>query len=340
MPRATVRGFFNYKDLMTERNTVGQTSSIGAVWPPEPSSHQRLRGFYTEGVVRTEVDAALFAAQFADQHKVAQKTEGISRLSIRVVAHAGSLATLERMGVGIEAALPLAGTEPGLVVAYTAANEPDRSMDEGHVAAHQELLGRALARPQRPAHTAAQLASRGLTPHTVGRADASALTPRFAPLYAPFNYDETDVAELLANPNNTIAYIADGDRIVSTAMAEHAAVTVRDLGTISLVEITEASTDPEYRGYGLYKAVSGHLTHQLQASGQPMHALYGESNLAQPGVVYAAHENGRRFAHFDAAEYGLDGRADFGMLAQNFRVADGAETRTFNDFALSYVPLG
>jgi hypothetical protein len=325
---------------MTEHIT-GQTSSIGAVWPPQVSSHGRMRGFYTEGVVRSAGSAADFAAAFAHARIAAEQADGVSRLSIRLVAHAGSLATLARLGVPVEGALPIAGQEPGLVVAYTAANQPGRSMSPEHLARHRELLAGTQTRPRTtPENRTGNLAAQGFTPRIVNPAAAAALTPGFEPLYATFDYNRDEVTELLGNPNNTIAYVADGDRIVSTAMAEHATVHVDGIGAISMVEITEARTAPGYQGRGLYRAVSGYLIDRLRSTEHgKIDVLYGESNLAQPGVINAAHDNGRRFSAQDAGAYGLAGQQDFGILQQNFHVADGAETRQYNDFALSYVPL-
>ncbi|HEX7963336.1 MAG TPA: GNAT family N-acetyltransferase [Candidatus Saccharimonadales bacterium] len=323
---------------MTEQRT-GQTSSIGAVWPPAETSHQRMRGFYTDQVVRTPADAARFATIFHEQHEVAERTAGVDRLSIRLVAHASALAVLDYMGVGVEGALPLARTEPNLVVAYTAANQEGRRMSAEHLANHRELLSAAALRGRSLNGHSHKLQTQNLSAHGVNPSDADALTAAFAPLYAPFDYSEADVTELLANQNNTIVYVADGERVVSTAMAEHATVHVGGLGDMHMVEITEASTHADYRGRGLYKTASGLLVARVLAENQDVNVVYGESNLAQPGVIYAAHENGRHFSHFDASAYDLGDRTDFGILQQNFHIADGAETRQFNDFALSYVRL-
>jgi hypothetical protein len=322
---------------MTEQLISNQTSSIGAVWPPRvDTTHHRLRGFYAEGVVRTEADIDTFAAHFDAARIITQTTEGIDRLTVRVVAHAGALATLDRMGIHVEAALPLARTEPSLVVAYTAANLGGRAMSQAHLARHRDTLAGAIRRPRPTQNPAAALRAQGFTPHLVDHQDAKALAPRFAELYASFNYVEADIVELLGNTDNTIAYVQDGDRIVSTAMAESASIRVAGLEPLNLVEITDASTVLDYRGRGLYKGVSGYLADRLQHERDDLNVLYGESNLAMRGVLFAAHENGRRFSHFD--NYGVL-RPDFGILQQNFHVADGAETRAYNDFALSYYPL-
>ncbi|HSW98864.1 MAG TPA: GNAT family N-acetyltransferase [Candidatus Saccharimonadales bacterium] len=312
--------------------------AASAHWPPQPASQNRLCGFYTDGVIDSAQDAAAFAVQFFE-HQNDMAAEGSpDRLSFRVVAHAGALSLLDAQGVTVEGALPLSYTEPNLVVAYTAANLPGRTMSDAQLARHHGLLVEAKSRTPKDARCPAA-EPRLLTPE-----DVDSVAADFAKLYMVFSPSTmsgikralASAYELLGDPNNTVAYIEQDGHIVSTAMAEHSAVDVAGLGKLELVEITEASTHPAYRGLGLYKRVSGYLIERLR-HGQP-NLVYGESNLAQPGVVFAAHDNGRRFAHFEAAEYSMGHRPAFGILQQNFHVADGVETRPYNDFAISYVP--
>lgn len=325
----------------SEQLTSSQTSSIGAVWPPAVTSHNRLRGFFTEGIV-THATAGDFVAQVAEQQQQLQTLETTDRLTIRAVAHAGALATLEEASLTVEGAIPLVNTgrHDDLVIAYIGHNEPARGEATKQLAAHHELLVCASSRQPDGKHPMAALQPYGFTHHAVDHAEAAQLAPRFHDLYAAFGYSEQDVIELLASPDNTIAYVQDGERIISTAMAESGSIAVEGLETpLHIVEVTEASTHPDYRKRGLYKAVSGLLIRQLLAEQDgTISAIYGESNLAMPGVVFAAAENGRRFSHFDRTAYGLI-NPGFGILPQNFRVNDGAETRPYNDFAVSYVPI-
>src|SRR5689334_21724796 len=113
---------------------MDQTSSIGAVWPPQPATHQRLRGFYTGDVVRSEEDMIAQAGTFQDYRMRVSELDNISRLSLRFVTQMGNLATLHTMGVHIEGALPLANTEPGLCIAYAGYNEPDRQTTDTEMA--------------------------------------------------------------------------------------------------------------------------------------------------------------------------------------------------------------
>jgi ribosomal protein S18 acetylase RimI-like enzyme len=297
--------------------------------------HNRLRGFYTDSVVETPAQVDAFAASFDAARVLVQTIEGVDRLSIRAVVHAGALATLEGRHIPVEAAVPLSAATPHLVVAYAAVNQPGREMSAEHLSRHRGALAQVVSQDQNARDHTGGLASRGFSLHTVHPDDAQKLAPEFLGLYQAFGYGIAEVENVLASGDNAIAYVQSGDRVVSTAMAERGAVTIGGLGEITLVEITEASTDPAFRGQGLYRAVSGHLAESL-VKDPTINALYGESNLTMGGVLVAAHQNGRRFSHFD--QYGLRSPG-FGILQQNFHVADGAEKRPYNDFAVSYYPL-
>lgn len=325
----------------TTPEALNATSSIGAVWPPAHSSAERLRGFYDEGIVATRQDCATFAEHFREQQAELTEQPELTRLSIRLVTFAGRLSVLETMGIRVEAAIPLAGTEPGMVVAYAAANAPQREVPAATLHAHGGLL-RAVVRE----HTVGKAqVPPGYEPRVIDRqttnAERTRLEEQFLGMYGIFGYDRTDVREILHSPTNTIAYLESDGRVVSTAMAERASIPVAGLGRVELVEITEASTHPAYRQRGLYKAVSAELVrHILARQGtDPVHAIYGESNLAMPGVLIAAQENGRRFSYFDSDRFGLRGTDGFGILRQNMHIADGTERRPYNDFAVSYLPL-
>jgi hypothetical protein len=161
---------------------------------------------------------------------------------------------------------------------------------------------------------------------------------QFADLYSVFGYDEDDVEEILLNPANTIAYAQDETGVISTAMGEKATLEVEGFGQLHMAEITEAITHPDRRGEGFYAAICGFLTEKLKVSEEPLDIIYGESNLAMQGLLLAIYESGRRFSFFDRGKLGVR-YPEFGILQQNFHVEDGTETRPYNDFALSYVPL-
>jgi hypothetical protein len=308
-------------------------SSIGPTWPPMESSNERLRAFYTVDVITSQAEADDLNTNLYDAIRAMNDSDRLTRVSFRVVAELGSLARLQTENATIEAVLPITDTDLGVV--YIGANSIDRVMDVHNISLHKDLL-----------HTAVnhirKTSPHDVITHVANHNQAAELAPSFAPLYAMLNYNLAETEGLLRNQANTIVYVMADDKIVATAMAEHATVNIAGYGDLSLVEITEGCTLPEYRQRGLYTAVSNCLVQQLidtrQYDSSRIDVLYGESNLAMPGVIYAAHSNGRRFSYFDRSQLGVHNET-FGILPQNFTVNDGTETRPYNDFAVSYIPL-
>lgn len=311
-----------------------QTSSIDAAWPPSAAAFERIRGFYTDGTITSRAEADSLAEVVFDTVDRMEQSDEATRVSFRAVAEIGSIGMLQFNGLTqVEAILPIAGTDLGLV--YFGKNHSSRSMDPSYIRRHAQLIQSASQR--RPLN---QQASYDL--RIVDNSEVTELVEQFTPLYEAFGYNAADTDQLLRSESNTVAYIMSDEKVVSTAMAEHASIPIVGFGDLNITEITEASTHPDYRRRGLYARVSGFLLDCLIARRDDDQSradiIYGESNLAMPGVVYAAQENGRRFCYFDRETYGIGDEA-YGILPQNFRVEDGVETRPYNDFAVSYVPL-
>jgi len=320
---------------------TSETSSIGAVWPPVVSSNNRIKGFYDTTVTsQQEVDE--FALAFSDYQSEVSHSPHLDRLSIRVVASLGAISTLEDRGVSLEAAMPIRGSGD-LAVVYTGWNGPERRASDDALRLHHLLLGDVVRMPQHDSDGAERLHEQGFTPRVIDHAtpdrDKRSMVERFANLYSAFGYSVAEVEELLLNPANTIAYVENEEGVVSTGMAERATVSVDGFGDLHMAEITEAFTLPAYRKLGLYQAISGNLLARLLDPASPrLEVIYGESNLAMPGVVIAAHKNGRRMSYLDREDLRVR-EPNFGILQQSFHIEDGEEMRRYNDFAVSYVPF-
>lgn len=334
---------------MKETILPNQTSSIGAAWPPVEASFERQRGFYMEGVVGPDhASVADFTEQYRDQRSFFGRVHSetglrATRLSVRAVVASTAVRQIAQL-MPVEAAIPLGGEHQGHHIVYVGANTTGRDVHSNIIDKHRQRLAEVIDGNLPSPITQADLTSRNIEVSTVRPEQSAEYLDQFCELYRSFGYDRKDTEELLENPDNTIVFARDvtnGD-VVSSAMAEHASIEIAGMGELSIVEITEAITRPDQRGRGLYRVVSGLLTDELvdqSKNGEsPIHAIYGESNLAAVGVLRAAYQNGRRFSAFDGQELGIDSPR-FGILPQNFSVQDGIEQRPYNDFAVSYVPL-
>lgn len=311
------------------------TSSIDATWPPVPASQSRLRGFYTDTVIsdaqsaanlNEEIDTAIDAMHTSPQQ--------ISRVSIRAVVALEAIAELQSSRAQVEAVLPIA--DSGLGIVYLGANTLDRSVNPEDLARHRLLLAHAAQ------NVLQHRSALGFDLRILDGEQPPTVIDQLAALYAPFGYDRQDTQTLIQGEYNLLAVAACDGQIVSTAMAEFAEITIGNYGELHIAEITEASTLPSYSRQGFYAAVSRclieHIIGERNDGAIKLDVLYGESNLTMPGVIKAAAQNGRRFCHFDEIGVQIQ-NPDFGILPQNFSVNDGTETRQFNDFAVSYVPL-
>lgn len=316
------------------------TSSIGAVWPPQPASNNRLKGFYPE-VVENMDGLNDFERSFWESHE--GEGRAFDRTTVRFVGSSAILGAALERDMLVEAAMPLAG-DANLHMVYVGANTGERQIEPRYLAQHQEVLRKSRQAVLQPSVHAAMPSDI----HTFRGSEAAAndMHGRFMELYATFGFSENDVAQLLANPDNVIAYLQNTKgEVLSTCLAEQGVI---DLGrvSLSLYEITEAVTRPDVRGQGYYTAVSGSLGRAVvgllapadAARGKAV-AVYGESNLSSPGVIYSGRRNGRVVVADSMPYTSRQVPVHWGILQQNYKVNDGADPREYNDFALTYLPI-
>lgn len=318
------------------------TSSIDASWPPEPGSNDRIRGFYDQPLDDSTLEEFTTAYEEACQ---VMNEEDVSRVTLRAVGEPSMVRELEERGVTVEAAMPLYGAPyQGLHLIYAGSNASERQATEDELKTHTAVIDEAKAKHEargvNTQATPAELSAEVFQGHPDGIDEAT--FEGLLELYGAFGLSPEQVEEIVTNPNNTIALLkAAQNKVVSTVLAEQARIPIvgqsRDL---VIAEVTEAATLPERRGEGLYTLLSRILvSHVVSDTETPLNALYGESNLSSVGVIYAAAKNSRNFSHHDRTALAST-NPYFGILPQNFKVHDGVDTRPYNDFALSYHPLG
>lgn len=330
------------KTATSDSLNIDVTSSIGVAWPPTIASHERLKGFYPE-VITSQSQLNDFSAEI-NAHATVMSELALTRLSVRFIGSKAMIGLASEMGIHVEAALPFRYSRDRHM-AYVSVNAPSRQMTDLEV--HTTLIAQSSKKAAEPPKII--MDEPGLVPVIYNGSDPPAhdrrtMVQNLAELYDVFGYDEGDVVRLLHNPNILLAYIQNPKgRIISTALAEKAIVSVRK-GLISekysLVEITEAITDPAHRGLGLYRKVSKALSIALDDKViDPLpQIIYGESNLSSPGVIIAARENGRDFATDNTNLYLSQPQPGFGILAQNYKVLGTGGDCQYNDFAVTYLP--
>lgn len=324
------------------RSKQYSTSSIAAVWPPAFATHNRLRGLYPASV-DTAAQMRRFIEEFSYYREQA-RISGIDRLTIRYVGSAALLHLLRDAGIRVEGAIPLTCAHSHYLI-YTGWNSPARAVGAEHLDIHQNLLEQTSSQRVRMNNIQTRAATLGLSVRLLSRTTPLPRRehelPRFSDIYRAFDLGDQDTQELVLDSNNTVAYLVARDgSAVCTALGEQARIPIAGHGILNLYEITEGVTRAEYQSRGLYRGLSAFLVDTIRAeSPAPIDAIYGECNLSAPGVVYAARQNGRRFVYDDRHRYGPSTAPDFGILRQNYKVNDAAESREYSDFALTYIDL-
>ncbi|MCX6729391.1 MAG: hypothetical protein NTV95_01915 [Candidatus Saccharibacteria bacterium] len=324
-----------------------KTSSVGACWPPAESSHERIRGFYPE-IIRDETQADSLTEQLAVFQSEFETEPETTRLSIRavvaddIIEQIGTLAAT----MPIESAMPLfINRTSAFHIVYFGRNKQLRQVEAEEISDHTTRIISATEKEIYASDPSQDLLQQGYIAEKYSELNANDVFNDVCRLYSKFGYDIQDTYDLLNNPSNSVVFARDHEtgRVVSTVMAEHANIDMEDetLPVLRVCEFTEAITDPDMRKMGLYKKLSTFLRQSLELDGEePVHAVYGESNLSSIGVINSAHQTGRTFSRLDTRYEALRvGTDSFGILQQNFKVIDGYETRAYNDFAVSYYDL-
>lgn len=327
------------------------TSSVGALWPPEPSSFGRIKGIYTAGIVSTDQDLGeiLGAIGHAQSVHFSDLSSDIRRVSIRAIMDADYIRSLgDQEASLIEAVIPLRGTQgvfENSAMVYFGANHPNRQSLDEEVASYQDNLRSALLVELRdPKQVIERVKSNGFAVGIINFPEDGPrrefIIDQVSSLYARFGWSRDEVVSILTNPANLISCAVKDDVIVSSCVAEMAAIPV-GYKTLRVVEITEAATRNEYERNGLYSAVSATLLQELASlssresvlSGE-IDFVYGECNGNAPGVLRTAKMQGRIFSAENGVVYGLP---DSGMLHQHVPISGLPRSTPYNDLFPAYL---
>lgn len=318
-------------------------SSIGPKWPPEESSFNRIKGLDNRRVIR---DGRSFKASVDEIRGVmSEAREGrIDRVSIRLfVEDPVWLSSLEAIGDLGELVIPLSGSSPEfeeVSILYLGSNADSRQPNLGELARSMANVERALGRriatyselTQRASNQGYALTLLDLAERTV----SEKLQDQMVSLYARFGWTREDVLGILSQENNIIAVAFDDrGRIVSAGIAETSMVKFLDNTELRIVEITEAATEEDHKGRGLYSAVAAELMHEIYVKsededifGGNVDLVFGECNGNEPGVLKAVKSLGRTFAIEVSRGLSIPFK---GYLPQHVPIAGAPKTTKYND---------
>ena len=311
----------------------GLTSSIGALWPPDEASFERIKGIYSNGIVEDKSSLSEILVQ-VDAVREGFGDERFTRVSIRAVVDRDflerSLGEDDGLVEHIEAMFSLEGAQEAFresALVYFGTNsksrnsiEIDRVMENYDAAMNYDFVS--------PEEVLKRVNDIGYDLMILEGNPDDNLVNQVSELYQRFGWAKDQVAEILANPSNIIAVAQKDGEIVSAGIAEMAEVPIGD-NTLRIVEITEAATKEEHARRGLYTAVSTTLLKELagrsvnaEVFGGKVDLVYGECNGLAPGVLKTAKVQGRTFA----IENGFNG-----YLSQHVPIEGEPKITKFND---------
>lgn len=324
------------------------TSSIGPKWPPEESSFNRIKGVDNRRVIR---DRASFKISVDEIRGLMDeiKEGGIDRVSVRLLVEDPIwLSSLETIGGLGELVIPLSGSSPeleGASILYLGFNAGSRQPDQNELRRCIFNVDDALGRPiatyaeliQRPFNQGYTLSLLDLTDRMI----SEKIQDQMANLYVRFGWTREEVLDILSQKNNIIAVASDGGKIVSAGIAETSMMQFSDGIELRMAEITEAATDEEYKGRGLYSAVAAQLMHEIYVKseeksifGGKIDLVFGECNGNEPGILKAVKSLGRTFAIEVSRELGIPFK---GYLPQHVPIAGAPKTTKYNDLFPAYM---
>jgi len=298
------------------------TSSVGeVVYPPVLASEGRKKGIFPRVIVTGE-----------DMTRRAEELRNIplggttSRISVRYFVENEVLRNLtrkqkEELSPLLEGIVELAGDGDAFSdcsIVYLGNNSPERHTDPAVFAAEIQMAQNIFkSPPSSKEYDYSQFTFREITPED--RVD-NRIIDQYAQLYSAFGWNREQVVTILQNPASILLGTFVNDQLVSAGMAERAEFSIERNGVLHpfvMYEITEAATQVEYRGMGLYTKVARELMKLLALT--DIDLLYGESNLLSEAVLRAAHALERTSSIETLEKYGFYPRA----LEQHVRISGG-----------------
>lgn len=333
-------------------------SSIGPKWPPVRASFERIKGIYTPGPLCTiqqfQNDFFPGFAEYLNSPLFGDiSNDGYTRISLRAVVSNDLLVHLpDQYRNFVEAAIPLSGTKPVFEnhsLVYFGANHESRISDGHRLEQNWENHNMAIRKDQRhPDEIMRKPHDNGYGLEVIENtgSPASVLVDEVHRLIRRFGYSIEDTKKILADPTFTLGVAVRDGSIVAVGLAEMNEVEIGG-ETLSLVELTEASTDMGHLHKGLYSGIATKLLQYVAErsqgrgfNGREIDMVYGESNGSAPGVLITAAYQGRTFSTQASAELGYQGK---GVLPLHVPILDpdednaGQEIKRNNNLFPSFI---
>lgn len=334
-----------YQDV--PQHQPGLTSSIGGLWPPQPASFQRIKGFYTPNIIRDEAELMYLVNQLQKYAERAFHDNPllVTRVSLRGAINLETLITCrEKIIPFLEAIISFQGThepfeETGIV--YFSMNHPSRRSLDRELETYKGYLSSIFHVRVRPISGLMERLREGGYQISLfsDHADDETINQVFD-LYRRFGWSRKEVVEILSQKNNLVGIASFEGKIISAGIAEFACIPIGK-EQLRLAEITEAATAEEHMGKGVYTTVSSFLlseiarkSRQKEILGGEIDCVFGECNGNALGVLKTAKIQGRTFSLDIGERYSFP---ESGILRQHVPISGAPRTTPYNDLFPAYL---
>lgn len=337
------------RDVPQQDEETTDTSSIGGTWPPEMTSHHRMKAFFPDSI-RTADQIDLLKSYFNSYYSEMTKNHG-TRQQFRALFTGDMLRSVASdpfFQDYVEAILPLGTNDWGddMALVYIGKNTSNRQPDPRDLAAaHQNLTAVQSVERVDYHDVLSDMKRKGyeieiLSTHS-GSLVQETIDEMFA-LYERFGWTMEEMVKLLNSSDQIIAVAKSGGHIVSAGIAQFAQAPI-DGKPLRIAEITEAATLKTHEGNGCYMALSSTLLHEIsqrssrkEIFGGEIDMVFGECNALSQGVLRVSKKQGRSFVQDTGVMYGYPNSV---MLYQQVPIESNGTPRhaPYNDLVPTFL---
>jgi len=311
------------------------TSSIGAlVWPPTEASEGRKKGIYPEAI-EDPLEVLRLFTEFKDlPFNDGSSSSDISRISARAFITREALQKAINLNPVLisdltEGAIDLAGTGrielDDLIIVYLGKNDSRRRSETTDMRRRIEQVRRIFNSDDYITYERDDLNFQ-IDDFLIDILSKDAINDesiinQYTKLYSAFSRTREEVVFMLNQPTNIHVPAFHKGKLVSAGIAELGEITIIRNGqnvTLKFAEITEAATDEDYRGRGLYTIVANHLNRRCAEI--DLDFVMAESNTSSLGVIVSAKRQGRSISLDVLSSLSLPHR----LLEQHVRIFEGS----------------
>jgi len=265
-----------------------KAGSVGASWPPRHDAHNgRVKGFFN-GTIGTFGEAREF---FSTVSAVEASAPQATRTTVRAFVRSGLVEGLRQESpYPVEASFDASNAVPGHHLVYFGRNAQSRMPPREVLASELESVAQLRALARTPLMDALKrIEANGYSLSRLngdGMREIPHLLELYAEAYQEYTFQLTPSAirDMLSNGNIVIVGRDRDSEVVSSLVAEHAALGMNDGSTVHLFELSDYATFRAHRGMGLITLMQMEAIRAIRNAFGDGAIIYAEDRAAWTAV--------------------------------------------------------